>query len=92
MLFRSELLTKAAAVQAGPFGVRVNCIAPESILTERNRVQIPAEVQEQLAQTHPIRRLGTPEDVAGAALFLVSDDSPWVTGIVLDVAGGSVLV
>jgi 3-oxoacyl-[acyl-carrier protein] reductase len=87
-----ELLTKAAAVQAGPFGVRVNCIAPESILTERNRAQIPPDVQEQLAGTHPIRRLGTPDDVAGAALFLASGDSPWISGIVLDVAGGSVLV
>jgi 3-oxoacyl-[acyl-carrier protein] reductase len=87
-----ELLTKAAAAQAGPFGVRVNCIAPESILTERNMAQIPPDVQEQLARTHPIRRLGTPDDVARAALFLASDESPWVSGIVMDVAGGSVLV
>jgi 3-oxoacyl-[acyl-carrier protein] reductase len=40
---------------------------------------------------HPIRRLGTPEDVARAALFLASDESSWITGIVLDVAGGAVL-
>jgi 3-oxoacyl-[acyl-carrier protein] reductase len=87
-----EVLTKAAAIQAGPYGVRVNCIAPESILTERNRAQIPPDVQAQLAQTHPIRRLGTPEDVADAAVFLASDESAWVSGIVVDVAGGSVLV
>jgi len=41
---------------------------------------------------HPIKRLGTPEDVARAALFLASDDAAWITGIVLDVAGGSVMV
>jgi 3-oxoacyl-[acyl-carrier protein] reductase len=43
-------------------------------------------------ENHPIRRLGTPEDVAQTALFLASDSSAWVSGIVVDVAGGSVLV
>ncbi|HWD56484.1 MAG TPA: SDR family NAD(P)-dependent oxidoreductase [Acidimicrobiales bacterium] len=86
-----EVLTKELALQAGPHGVRVNCLAPETILTERNRQQIPPEVQEQLAATHPIRRLGTPEDVAEAAAFLASDQSSWITGITIDVAGGSVL-
>jgi 3-oxoacyl-[acyl-carrier protein] reductase len=41
---------------------------------------------------HPIKRLGTPEDVARAALFLASDQAAWISGIILDVAGGSVLV
>jgi 3-oxoacyl-[acyl-carrier protein] reductase len=53
-----ELLTKHLAIQAGPHGVRVNCIAPESILTERNQQQIPEDVQEQLRLSHPIQRLG----------------------------------
>lgn len=87
-----ELLTKELALQAGPHGVRINCIAPETILTERNREQIPAPVQEQLRATHPIRRLGTPGDVAEAAGFLASDSSAWITGVTVDVAGGSVLV
>jgi len=43
-------------------------------------------------ETHPLRRLGTPEDVARAALFLASDASGWVTGVVLDVAGGNVML
>jgi 3-oxoacyl-[acyl-carrier protein] reductase len=87
-----ELFTQDLAAQAGPFGVRANCLAPETILTDRNQRQIPADVQDQLIQTHPLRRLGTPLDVAAAALFLASDSSAWITGVVLDVAGGAVLV
>jgi 3-oxoacyl-[acyl-carrier protein] reductase len=87
-----EVLTRSLALQAGPSGVRANCIAAETILTERNQQQIPPAVQEQLIGMHPIRRLGTPEDVAAAACYLASDEAAWVSGIVLDVAGGSVLV
>jgi 3-oxoacyl-[acyl-carrier protein] reductase len=87
-----EVFTQDLAAQAGPFGVRANCLAPETILTERNKQQIPADVQEQLIAAHPLRRLGTPLDVAAAALFLAADQSAWITGVVLDVAGGSVLV
>jgi len=84
-------LTQDVAAQVGPFGIRVNCIAPETILTDRNQERIPEAVRERLVQEHPLKRLGTPDDVAGAALFLVSDDASWITGIVLDVAGGAVM-
>jgi 3-oxoacyl-[acyl-carrier protein] reductase len=87
-----QLLTKALAAQAGPAGVRVNCVAPETILTERNQQQIPPNVQEQLRLSHPVPRLGVPEDIAQAALFLASDRSAWISGATVDVAGGSVLV
>ncbi|MGH3636225.1 MAG: SDR family NAD(P)-dependent oxidoreductase [Mycobacterium sp.] len=86
-----EVLTKWLAAQAGPSGVRVNCIAPETIMTERNQQWIPADLQERLAQTHPLQRLGTPQDVAQAAVYLASSQSEWITGIILDVAGGAVL-
>jgi 3-oxoacyl-[acyl-carrier protein] reductase len=87
-----EILTQDLAAQAGPYGIRANCIAPETILTERNEEQIPSEIKESLREQHPIRRLGTPDDVARAALFLASGDSDWITGVVLDVAGGAVMV
>ncbi len=85
------LLTQELAVQAGPYGLRVNCIAPETILTERNKQVIPEAQKQAMLEWHPIRRLGTPDDVARAALFLASESASWITGVVLDVAGGSVL-
>ncbi|MGH9808270.1 MAG: SDR family NAD(P)-dependent oxidoreductase, partial [Terriglobia bacterium] len=87
-----QILTQDVAAEAGPFGVRVNCIAPETILTDRNKQHIPIAQQAAMANTHPIQRLGTPEDVADAALFLASDRSQWITGVILDVAGGAVMV
>jgi 3-oxoacyl-[acyl-carrier protein] reductase len=87
-----EILTQDIAGQVGPYGIRVNCIAPETILSERNRTRIPSVQQDELIELHPIRRLGTPADVAHAALYLACDDAAWVTGIVLDVAGGAVMV
>ena len=86
------LLTQDAAAQAGPFGIRVNCIAPETILTERNVQQIPAGLRTTLADAHPLRRLGTPQDVAAAAAVLASDEAAWITGVVVDVAGGAVMI
>jgi 3-oxoacyl-[acyl-carrier protein] reductase len=86
------LMTQDVAAQAGPSGVRVNCIAPETILTARNRERIPAGQQASLAESHPLRRLGTPEDIAGAAVFLASDAAAWITGVVLDVTGGAAMI
>ena len=87
-----QMLTQDVAAQTGRYGIRVNCIAPETILTERNRQRLPEAQQKAMVEWHPIQRLGTPEDVAQAVLFLVSDKSGWITGVVLDVAGGAVMV
>ena len=87
-----QLLTQDLAAQVGPYGIRANCIAPETILTERNEQQIPDAQKQALIDFHPIKRLGAPQDVAEAALYLASDQSAWITGIVLDVAGGAVMV
>jgi 3-oxoacyl-[acyl-carrier protein] reductase len=87
-----ELMTQDVAAQAGPFNIRANCIAPETILTERNQERIPEAQKKALVDSHPLKRLGTPEDVARAALFLASDASGWITGIIVDVAGGAVMI
>jgi 3-oxoacyl-[acyl-carrier protein] reductase len=87
-----ELMTQDVAAQAGSRGVHVNCIAPETILTERNQELIPEEQKASLIEVHPLKRLGRPEDVAHAARFLASDEADWITGAVLDVAGGAVMV
>jgi 3-oxoacyl-[acyl-carrier protein] reductase len=86
------ILTQDAAAQAGPYGIRVNCVAPETILTERNRERIPLAQQEELRAAHPLPRLGAPQDVAQAVLYLASDAAGWITGVVIDVAGGAVMV
>jgi 3-oxoacyl-[acyl-carrier protein] reductase len=86
------LLTQDVAAQVGPYGIRANCIAPETILTDLNRERIPAAQQTAMAEHHPLKRLGTPQDVATAAAFLASDEAGWITGLVLDITGGAVMV
>ena len=86
-----QMMTQHLAAQVGPFGIRVNCLAPETILTKTNEASIPDEMKKSLVEMHPIRRLGTPDDVARAAVFLASDASAWITGQIIDVAGGAVM-
>jgi 3-oxoacyl-[acyl-carrier protein] reductase len=86
-----ELFMQDVAAQMGRYGIRASCVAPETILTERNQTRIPEAVKAQLVAQHPLARLGTPEDVAQAVAFLASDQASWITGVVLDVAGGAVL-
>lgn len=62
------------------------------MLTERTGRQMPDEVKERFTTLHPLGRLGEPRDVAEAAYFLASDNASWLTGVVLDVAGGAVMV
>jgi NAD(P)-dependent dehydrogenase (short-subunit alcohol dehydrogenase family) len=81
-------LTETAALDYGPKGIRVNAVAPGPILTERGIGTAPAEVQEQVAQRLPIKRLGTPEEVAHAAAWLLSDASSFVNGATLSIDGG----
>ncbi|RKE20896.1 SDR family NAD(P)-dependent oxidoreductase [Streptomyces sp. TLI_171] len=84
------MLTRHLATELGPRGIRVNCLAPSAILTERVGSRMPEEVQAKVAATHPLGRLGVPQDVASAALFLASDAAGWLTGLTVDVAGGRI--
>jgi len=85
------MLTRQVASEVGRHGVRVNCLAPHTILTEQIQRVAPQEWREKMAAAIPLGRLGTPEDVALAALFLASDSAAWITGVTLDVAGGYVM-
>jgi len=87
-----QLLTQDLAAQVGPHGIRANYIAPDTILTEKNKAWIPEQQQQELIQSHPLRRLGTPQDVARAAVYLASDEASWITGVILDISGGAVMV
>jgi 3-oxoacyl-[acyl-carrier protein] reductase len=85
------MLTRQVASEVGRHGVRVNCLAPHTILTEQIQRVAPEEWREKMAAAIPLGRLGTPEDVALAAVFLASDSAAWITGVTLDVAGGYVM-
>ncbi|MFC5742899.1 SDR family NAD(P)-dependent oxidoreductase [Dyella tabacisoli] len=86
------MLTRHLAQEVGRQGLRVNCVSPSAVLTERTRATLSPERQAQMLEGFPLGRLGTPEDIAAASLFLLSDASAWITGVVLDVAGGRVMV
>jgi len=83
-------LTKNLAIKHGPDGVRANAIAPGTVRTPiwNARLATHPTAFEDLAPWYPLGRVGEPEDVAAAALFLASADAAWITGVVLPVDGG----
>ncbi|HEX6762011.1 MAG TPA: 3-oxoacyl-ACP reductase FabG [Gaiellaceae bacterium] len=87
-------MTKTLAIELGPFNVNVNCVAPGFVVTAMTeqtaeRVGVPFEqFKEAAAAQTPLRRVGQPEDVAGAIAFLCSEDAGYVSGQVIYVAGG----
>ena len=80
-------MTKSFAKEMGPRGIRANCIAPGFIATDMTDA-LPEAMRADLEKQIPLRRGGTPEDVAGVALFLASDMSAYVTGQVISCCGG----
>jgi NAD(P)-dependent dehydrogenase (short-subunit alcohol dehydrogenase family) len=81
-------LAKAMARDLGPDGIRVNCVAPGLIRTDIQKGKLNEEQFEAIRAGVPIGRLGAPQDVANAYLYLASDLSSYVTGAVIDVNGG----
>jgi 3-oxoacyl-[acyl-carrier protein] reductase len=80
-------LTRTLARQYGPKGIRVNAVAPGVIMTEMTRPW-PEEVRQDFVARTPLKRLGTPEDVARVVAFLAGPDSGFITGATIDVNGG----
>jgi 3-oxoacyl-[acyl-carrier protein] reductase len=82
--------TKSMAKELAGRGITVNAIAPGFIQTDMTAV-LPEAVKESMAKSIPLGRLGAPEDIAGAVLFLVSDCASYITGQVINVDGGMVM-
>jgi NAD(P)-dependent dehydrogenase (short-subunit alcohol dehydrogenase family) len=82
--------TRSVAMDYGPYGIRANAICPGLILNERTRPRVEADPEELRGNEdcYPLGRIGEPEDIANAALFLGSDEASWVTGITMMVDGG----
>lgn len=82
--------TKALAKEVAPSGVRVNCLCPGVIDTDMN-ASLSDDTRRELAEETPLGRLGTPEEVARAALFLCGESASFITGQVLGVNGGLIV-
>jgi 3-oxoacyl-[acyl-carrier protein] reductase len=85
-----DALTKTLARQLAPYGINVNAVSPHAIETEMS-AQWPEERRREIIASIPLGRLGKPEDVAEAVLFLASDDASFITGEILDVNGGALM-
>jgi NAD(P)-dependent dehydrogenase (short-subunit alcohol dehydrogenase family) len=91
-----DALTRQAAVEYAPNGIRVNAVVPGTILTEMNEgilreVDDPDALLAEWRSMHPLGRIGMPEEVAAAVVFLASDESSFVTGESLRVDGGMIV-
>jgi len=84
--------TRAVAAEVGPHGVRVNAVCPgitETAMPKRNMSEEEwAHTKREMSEQYPLKRLGVPEDIANAMLFLASDEADWITGQALVVDGG----
>jgi NAD(P)-dependent dehydrogenase (short-subunit alcohol dehydrogenase family) len=84
-----EGLTKSAALEGAPFGVRVNAVAPGPVETDLlNRFAGSADRKAAMAQGVPLKRIGTPEEIAQVILFLASDKANFLTGEIVHINGG----
>ena len=85
-----DALTKTLARQLAPYGINVNAVSPHAIETEMS-AQWSEERRREIIASIPLGRLGKPEDVAAAVLFLASEEASFITGEILDVNGGALM-
>ncbi len=83
-------LSRCLAVEFGPHNLRVNAVAPGTVRTRawEERIEVNPQVFEEVSAFYPLRKVATPADVAAAVAFLVSDEAPHITGVILPVDGG----
>ncbi|KAF0844853.1 SDR family oxidoreductase [Nocardia caishijiensis] len=84
-------LTQQLAHELGSSGIRINAIAPGPIDTEATKTITPSVIVDDMVKRLPLERIGTPQDLVGACLYLLSDDAAWVTGQIFNVDGGQVI-
>ena len=84
-------ITQSLARELGPRNIRITAIAPGPTDTEATRSIVPDEILDQIVMQMPMSRKGTPEDLVGTCLFLLSDASGWITGQVINVDGGQIM-
>lgn len=84
-------LTQQLATELGGSNIRINAIAPGPTDTEATKTTTPEIIVKDMVSRLPLKRMGTPEDMAGALLYLLSDDAKWVTGQIFCVDGGQVI-
>ncbi len=88
-----ETFTRWLAFEYGPEGIRANCVSPGFVATRFHEVHTPKERWEGAAKSLPLRRIGQPEDIVAAFLYLASDQaSGWMTGQMLQINGGALMV
>ena len=85
-------LTKSLALELAPHGILVNCVAPGWVATDMTTETFSSSERAAVEATIPLRRPGTPNEIAGAVVFLASELATYITGEILNVNGGSVLV
>ncbi len=84
-------LTKSLATELADWNIRVNCVAPGWVYTDMSKASLHSKERGKILSTIPLGRVGTPEEIAGAVLFLASDMASFITGEILNVNGGAVL-
>lgn len=84
-------MTQQLSRELGGMNIRINAIAPGPIDTEATRTTTPTEIVQGMVKQLPLARMGTPEDLVGMCMFLLSDQASWITGQIFNVDGGQII-